>query len=135
VAFIDTVYADTLIGESARRALAPTQAAFDTFEEAARADVQSAAQAAGYALGDTTTNAMVRRLTLAAWFVHAGGFRQGLTAPAAIMQAYEDLDRVRAGSMPIPGLSPSTEDGVGGILVSSTSGRPPRLTRDKLTGF
>jgi hypothetical protein len=137
VAFIDTTYVDSAIGTSLRGALAPSTAAFNIYEKQARAAVQAAAQVAGYSIGNTSTNDMVQLLTLGQWFFFAAGMRKGIETPPAIQASIDKLAEVRDGRWPLPGLSPSTEDGVGGSKFSdtsetSTASRHAYFSRDKL---
>lgn len=121
MAFIDTDYVDNAIGSDVRSNVAPDSNAFDQFEAMARAKVKAACAFAGYELGDTTTNDMVKMLTLGQWVWIAYGARKGLEVPGAILDSLRLLDGVRQGEVPIPGLTPSSRDGVGGTKFSTTS--------------
>ncbi len=121
MAFLTAGYIDQAIGTATRVALAANTAAVLFFEKLARAEVQAAAQVAGYSLGNTSTNDMVQWLALAQWFRLAGGLKKGLVVPDAVQVAIEDLQLVREGKKPIPGISPSTEDGIGGTKFSESS--------------
>lgn len=114
-----------------------TSSAFAQYEAWARGDVKSAAENAGYTLGDTTSNATVKRLAIAAWYSMAGGGRKGLPIPDRIKEDLYRLEQLREGNYRIPGLSPSERDGIGGVKFSSTSttatnGRTQYFSRSKL---
>lgn len=111
--------------------------AFAQFEAWARGDVQSAALNAGYALGDTTTNDTVKRLSIAVWYSHAAGVRKGIEIPDRIKDDLYRLEQLRVGEYRLPGLTPSARDGIGGVKFSSTSttatnGRVQYFSRSKL---
>lgn len=138
MAFLTSGYVDLAIGTTLRQALAPSTAAFNVYEGQARAAVQAAAQVAGYSLGNTSTNDMVRLLSLGQWYFFAAGNRKGIETPASIKESIDKLAEVRDGRWPIPGLSPSTRDGVGGVAFSSTTesatgGRAQYFSRTKMT--
>lgn len=137
MAFISSGYVDIAIGTNTRLALAATAGAFDQFERMARARVTAACQVAGYSLATSSSNDMLQYLTLGQWYVVAGGLRKGIEPPAAIADSLWQLDQVRKGDMPIPGLSPSQTNGIGGHVFTTTStyssnARVPRFTRNKL---
>lgn len=136
--FITSAYVDLALGTATRIALAPTTAGFIVFEGMARAEVQAAAQVAGYSIGNTSSNDMVKLLAVGQFFLAAGGLKKGLPPSEYIQRAIADLDLVRTGKKPIPGLSPSTEDGIGGTQFSSSSdddtdGRVQHFSRAKLS--
>ena len=140
MAYVDSAYLDLLIGTATRTALAANTAAVTAFEKLARAEVQAAAQVAGYTISNTSTNDMVQWLAAAQWFRFAGGLKKGLNVPEAVQIAINDLELVRKGEKPIPGLSPSTEDGIGGTKFSETSedsetSRPQYFSRAKLSSW
>lgn len=127
MAFIDTTYVDNAIGTATRLALAPTTAAFTQYEGQARAKVRSAAAVSGYSLGTASSNDFVRLLTLGQWYFFAGGLRKGLEIPPALAESIDMLEAVRSGEMPIPGLDPSSRDGVSGVKFSATTGTSGRV--------
>lgn len=138
MAFLTTGYVDAALRTATRVALAPTTAAFLIYEGQARAAVQASAQVAGYSIGNTSTNDMVRLLALSQWFYFAGGFSKGIEPPPIVKEYMGKLEEVRAGNYPIPGLSPSTEDGISGTQFSSTDendaeGRIQFFSRSKLS--
>jgi hypothetical protein len=138
LAYLSTGYVDAALGTATRIAIAPTTAGFVIFEGQARAAVQAAAQVAGYSLGNTSTNDMVRLLALSQFFYFAGSFRKGIEPPPIVKEWFAKLDLVRTGEYPIPGLSPSTEDGIAGSQFSSTAeddseGRVQYFSRSKLS--
>lgn len=138
MAYLTAGYLDLIIGTATRTALAANTAAVSAFEKLARAEVQAAAQVAGYSIGNTSTNDMVQWLTAAEWFRLAGGLKKGIVVPDAVQVALEDLKLVREGKKPIPGLTPSTEDGIGGTKFSDTSetsssARVQYFSRSKMT--
>lgn len=138
MAYLTSGYVDLAVGTQLRSALAPSTAAFLIFEGQARAAVQAAAQVAGYSIGNTSTNDMVRLLALSQWFYFAGGFRRGIEPPPIVKEYFDRLEQVRKGEYPIPGLTQSTEDGISGSQFSSTdetstTSRPQFFSRTKLT--
>lgn len=137
MALIDTSYVDNAIGTALRITVAPSTAAFNQYEEQARAVVQAAAQVAGYSVGNTSDNATVQLLALGQWYRFATGLRKGIEIPEPIQASIDQLALVRTGDLPIPGMSPSTRDGIGGVKFSDTdensdSGRPQYFSRSKL---
>lgn len=137
MAFLTIGTVNLAIGTATRSALCNT-AGFVAFEAMARAEVQSAAQVAGYSLGNTSTNGMVQWLTLGQWYVKAAMLRKGIEPPEMIRASIADLELVRKGEKPIPGVTPSTEDGIGGTQFSSTSeddadGRIQHFSRTKMS--
>jgi hypothetical protein len=140
MAFLTSGYVDLAVGTSTRVALSPTTSAFVIHEGMARAAVQASAQVAGYSLGNTSTNDMVRLLTLSQWFHFAGGFRRGIDPPPVVREYFDKLTELREGKWPLPGLTPSTEDGIGGVQSSSTNesdaeARVQYFSRTKLTSW
>lgn len=109
---------------------------FALFERWARSDVKAALQVAGYSASDTTTNETVERLAVARWCMHAFGTRKGFELPDTIRDDLYRLEQVREGNYPIPGLTPNSEDGIGGSKFSNTSasatnGRPRYFSRSE----
>lgn len=132
---------DNALGIATRIALVGsatgTSSAFAQFEEWARSDVQSAALNAGYELDDTTTNAAIKRLSIAVWYSYAAGARKGMPIPDRIRDDLYRLEQLRVGEYRLPGVTPSSRDGVGGVKFSSTSttatnGRVQYFSRSKL---
>ena len=112
-----------------------TNSSFAQHEAWARGDVQSAALNAGYELGDITTNATVKRLAIAAWYSMAAGARKGLPIPDRIKEDLYRLEGLRTGRYRLPGVSPSEQDGIGGVKFSATTGANGRaqvFSRKKL---
>lgn len=137
---ITSGYVDLAVGTATRVALSPSTSAFVIHEGMARAAVNASAQVAGYSLGNTSTNDMVRLLTLSQWFHFAGGFRRGIDPPPVVREYFDKLTELREGKWPLPGLTPSTEDGIGGVQFSAstataTSGRVQHFSRSKLTSW
>lgn len=117
-----------------------TASSFGQYEKWARSDVQAAAQVAGYSLGDTTSNDTIKRLAIAKWYSLAASIRSGIPIPDEIREQLFRLEQLRLGQYPIPGLTPSSRDGVGGSKFSSqsetsTSGRTQFMSRSKLFGW
>lgn len=130
--FIDTTYVDNAIGTATRLAMAPNTGAFLQYERQARAKVTAAAAVAGYSLATSSSNDLIRLMTLGQWYFFAGGLRKGLETPPAISDALDMLEQLRAGQLPVPGLTPSSRDGVSGVRFSATSGadgRPQYFSR------
>ena len=137
MAYLTIGYVNVALGTATRSALANT-AGFALYEKMARAEVQSAAQVAGYSLGNTSTNDMIQWLTLGQWYLFAGGLKKGLQPSEFVQRSIETLELVRKGEKPIPGVTPSTEDGIGGTQFSSTSeddadGRIQHFSRTKMS--
>lgn len=145
MAILTPQYVDNAIGTGTREALVGTAtgtgSAFLQHEAAARAIVASRAAVKGYTIAEDTDNDFVRLLVLGQWYALAGGLKKGLELPPAIADAMAKLDQVAKtgdGALPIPGLSPSTRDGVGGVRFSRTSGPDGRrqyLSRKALVNW
>lgn len=135
MAFIDREYVNRALGEETTRKLAPTDDDFMQYESQARAVVRSAAQAAGYTLGETTNIELIKLATLGQWYLFAGGLRHGLELPPALQQSINLLEGIRTGTIPIPGMTPSTSAGVGGVKFSSPRVRRQYFARSKMWGF
>ena len=117
-----------------------TGSAFGLFERWARSDVKAALQVAGYTPGDTTTNDTVIRLAIARWCMHANGTRKGMEIPPTIREDLYRLDQVRTGDYPIPGLTPDSEDAIGGskfsVIASNATNSTARYFKPgSLKGF
>lgn len=132
MAFIDRAYVNRAVGEGTSLGLAPTDEDFNQYEAQACSVVRSAALAAGYQLGESTDNELVKLATLGQWYFLAGGCRHGLEVPPAIQQAINLLEAIRTGSLPIPGMTPSTSGGVGGVKFSSPLTKPQHFARSKM---
>lgn len=133
MAFITSGYVDLMIGTALRGKLTPSSAIFAQHEAAARALVSAAARPAGYTLGTTTDDELIKLATFGQWYVLAGGLRKGLEPPPSVKEAMSILASLRKGELP-PGLAPDRRDGIGGTRFSSQTGaraRTTKLTRDK----
>lgn len=126
MAYIDTTYVDNAIGSDVRSAVAPTTAAFNQFEAAARARIKEAASGAGYTLGDTTTSAQVQDLTLGVFIILSYSQTKGITVPPEFRDTFYRLDDIRTGKAKLIDYTPSSRDGVGGATFSATSGTSGR---------
>lgn len=145
MAIITAGYVDRAIGTATRVAFVGTAtgtgSAFLQHEAAARAVVASRAQVKGYAIGTSSDNAFVKLLVLSQWYFLAGGMRKGLEVPPAIaegLRALEQVSKTGDGALPIPGMTPSTEDGIGGVQFSTTTGTDARVqyfSRDKMRSW
>jgi len=138
--YLDTDDFDALVGGRTRLVLFDDSAAedgtgysstlFDRAAQLASIRARAAMENAGYSPGDSTTEDGVTIVALAALISFAFG-RKGLSVPEATQTILADLlEGVRVGDVPIPNLSPSSADGVGGIKstdrsTTSTTGRPP----------
>ena len=81
--------------------------------------VQSAALAAGYALGDTTTSEIVKEATLGQFLLLMYGRKE--RKPPAVHQTYVDMcEAIRSGLIPIPNETPVSQDAVGGVEFTSS---------------
>lgn len=134
MAILTTEYVDNAIGTATRIAFVGsatgTGSAFLQHEAAARSIVASRAAVKGYAIGTSSDNDFVRTLVLGQWYMMAGGLRKGLEVPDAIRNAIVALEQVAQsgeGALPIPGMTPSTEDGIGGVKFSSSTGTGARV--------
>lgn len=145
MAIITAGYVDRAIGTATRIAFVGTASsagsAFAQFERTARSVVASRAAVKGYAIGTSSDNAFVQMLVLGQWYFFAGGMRKGLEVPPAINDALVKLDQVSKegeGALPIPGLTPSTRDGIAGVKFSETTGATARVqyfSRTKMSGW
>lgn len=141
MAYFTSGHVDNAITTSTRIGLVGSAVAagspFAQFEAWARADVKSAAMNAGYELTDTSTDANVQRLAIAAWYSYAAGARKGIEIPDRIKEDLFRLEQLRRGEYRLPGLTASARDAVGGVkfsstIASSTSGRVQYFSRGKL---
>lgn len=144
MAWLTTTYVDNVIGSTTRSAVAPSTAVFNQFEATARVKVIAVLQHAGYASPGTSLTTgldsthFLRMLCAAQWCREAFGARKGIKFPPAITDGFDLLNAVWDKKIPVPGLSPSDEDGYGGSRFSATSGdssRPQQFSRSKLAGF
>lgn len=149
MAIITAGYVDRAIGTATRIAFVGTAtgtgSAFAQHEAAARSIVASRAQVKGYAIGTSSDNAFVQLLVLGQWYWLAGGMRKGLEVPPAIGDAMAKLDEVAPkdsskAALPIPGMTPSTDDGIGGSQFSQSIGtsstdRVQYFSRSKMQGW
>jgi len=91
-------------------------------QEMASELARAALENAGYAPGDSSTNRGVINVAIAAFIGMAYG-RVGLEIPPALETRFGGLlEGTRTGEVPVPGLSASKEDGVGGVRFSPTTG-------------
>lgn len=105
---------------------------FEKAADLASAMARAVAENAGYNTGDgdSSDNDMVKALALS-YLVHMAYGRRQREVPAALSAILAPLpEGVWSGDLPIPGLTPSAADAVGGIASTdrsptSTSGRPP----------
>jgi len=141
MAWFTSAELDDFIGSGTRAALDGSDTdTFDQFEAQARATVQSVLISQGYTVGTTTTNTFVKMLAMGQWYLFAASTRKGIEMPESVKQIIGMLNAVFEGRLPIPGLTPSAADGVGGVKASSSSetsdvGRPPRMKRSDLRGW
>jgi hypothetical protein len=152
--WITTSYIDNLIGSTQRTAVAPTDTVFDQYELGARGTVISCLLSNGYVGtpdGDATltsgtlTTGFLQKLTAGVWLRDAYALRKGITLPPVAQDAIAILNAMLADardgtklSPPVPGLSRSTADGLGGTVFPATTGpngRPPMFSRQKLWTF
>jgi len=136
--FVTSGEVDLIIGTGTREALMPTTQVFEALEVKARALVRSAAKPAGYTLGDTTDDELIKLATIGQLYMLAGGLRKGIEPPAAVKEAISILDQLREGKLPPPDLDPSPRDGIGGTLFSSRFGpnrRAQRFSMKKLSSY
>lgn len=125
-AYITAVDVDAFIGQATRSALFNDGNGFttSTFLKVvynASSLVKAAAHAAGYtSLGDTTTNDTIKTATLGQFLVMAYNRKQQ-RVPAEFYEQINLTSEIREGRVPIPGMSPSTQDAVGGVSFSETS--------------
>lgn len=127
-AYITTTDVDALIGTDVRQALftTPTVAYssthFDRVVELASALVKSAAKNAGYTLGDTSTDELVKLATLAEFIKMAPANRKGIKVGAEFVAQFGGtMEAIRNGSLPLAA-DPDLVGGVGGATFSATTG-------------
>ena len=127
-AYITSTDVDAMIGLDVRQSLftTPTVAYssthFDRVVEIASALVKSAAKNAGYTLGDTTTDDLVKVATLAEFLKIAPANRKGITVGKAFIEQYGGtMEAIRNGSLPLA-TAPDAAAGVAGSEFSSTTG-------------
>lgn len=113
---------------------------FDQYELEARATVSAVMQYAGYTAPDsidrtTVTGAFLAKLCASVLVRDAYGNRKGVMLPPFVQDGLDMLDAVYQKKLPIPGLSPNTRDGYGGLKVASSTVKPARYGRGDLGGF
>jgi len=143
MAILSAGYVDRAIGTATRIAFVGTAtgtgSAFAQFEAQARSVVAARAALKGYTIPTDSDNDFVRLLVLGQWYFFAGGMRKGLEVPPAIADAINKLDEVtrKENALPIPGMTPDTEDGIGGTKFSnaSASGRVQYFSREKMRNW
>lgn len=144
-ALIDTDDVDAVIGTDVRQKLFTDEAdsgvysstKFTRVVNLASAMANAALSNAGYPVGDSTTNDMVKLLALSI-AVRMAYARKQQEPPADVLSLLGGLpEGVRAGDVPVPGLSPDAQDAVGGVKFtgSSTSvtGDKPPIFKDLRT--
>jgi len=102
---------------------------FDRACQFASIRARAAMERAGYSPGASTTEDGVKMVALAAVVAFAYG-RKSLSVPTATQEILAGLlEDVGVGDVPIPGIEPSADQGIGGVettsrSTTSTSGRP-----------
>lgn len=137
MAILTSGYVDLAIGTATRLALAPSTAAFAQYETQGRMAVIAKAAVAGYVIATNSANDKVKELVLGQWYVKALGWRKGMQLPPNVAISVNELEQVQNGVLPIPGMTPTSRDAVGGVKFSSTStttGRPQYFSRSQLKG-
>lgn len=144
--YVTTTDVDALIGTDERKALwddtAPRDGSnfstslFNRTVDLASILVQSAAENAGYALGATSTNDMVKLATLVVVVPWAFG-RRGKSPPDNVLRLAEAVpEALRVGSLSIPGMDPAAGESIGGSKwvdsTTGTQGRPPVFSDGKM---
>jgi hypothetical protein len=128
-ALIDTADVDAVIGEDVRQRLFTDSAddgayngtKFTRAVNLASAMANAALENAGYPVGDSTTNDTVKLLTLSI-FVRMAYARKQQAPPEDVVALLGGLpEGVRAGDVPVPGLSPDAQDAVGGVKFSGST--------------
>ena len=142
--WVSRTYANIAVGTAVMNAIAPTTAVFNQYEHSARSKVLAILAHAGYespgtALTDGTDSAaFLRSVCVAQLCREAAGNRKGITFPVAVTDAFELLNAVYEKRLPVPGMTPSTSAGYGGVKISAGTGsaaRPQVFARGKLTGY
>lgn len=146
-AYLATSDVDALIGANERQALFSDDNTvagysvtyFTSLNEKASAVIQSAAKNAGYTLGATTTDDLVKLCTLGQIIAMAYG-RKGLLVPSQWQYIVDMRTDLINGNLPLS-MSPDAADAVGGLQWSdqtSTTGNGGRVqifSRLKLQGY
>lgn len=154
--WITTTYVTNLIGSTQRLAVAPDDTVFDQYELGARSTVISCLLANGYTntpdgasslTAGTLTTGFLQKLTAGVWLRDAFALRKGVQLPPVAQDAIAILNAMlsdaRNGTAlapPVPGLSRSTSNGLGGTKFPATTGtsdaaRPQMFSRDRLRTF
>lgn len=150
MAWVDSTRIDRLLGNSTlRQRLFSVDGSYDAnafaqYEAAARSKIVSYLLYAGYAdPGDTLSSGTTSEAFLAdlcAMLMVRNAFAQakGIAWPAGLREATDqtlaDLTAIYEKKLPVPGLTPSTVNGYGGVDVSSVletdeDARPQRFNR------
>lgn len=127
--YIDGTYVDSFIGNDAREALftipGGTYSAteFTQVVEAASDFVKSCCLAAGYStIGDTTTDGVVMLATLAQFLLMAPPARKGYDVANKLVEQFGGLpSAIRAGTIPLPTLTPDPIMSVGAASFTSSN--------------
>lgn len=125
-AYIDADYIDAFIGADTRTAIFTTPTAaysaaqLTTVIQSASADVKMAAKNAGYTLGDTTTDDIVKKATLVQ-FLRTVNTRKGVSVGEDFIKLWGDyLGGIYRGEIPLDG-TPDTSSAVGGAKFSENA--------------
>lgn len=123
-AYIDSDYIDAFIGSDEREGLFTDNGTYTASYEtqvitSASERVLAAANAAGYSLGSTTTNELVKQATFGQFIVLAYG-RKGLTPPERYTTEILMADNIRLGRIIITSSSPDNLQAVGAADFTSS---------------
>lgn len=154
MAWVDTDYVDNVLGSTQLRSIlfsvggTFSATAFTQAEASARARVLSYIEQAGYSNPGETIDAttvsgalladLVASLMIARAFARGRGIQWPPGIQDSVAASLADLESIRLGELPIPGMTASTTTGYGGVTTSvtssstSTSTRPQVFSRDAL---
>ena len=137
--YIDATYVDAFISAGRRQklftdpAVGSYTASFFTQQVTSASElVKSAAKTAGYVLGDSTSDEVVKLATFGQLIMMAYG-RKNEAVPEQFATAVNLAAAVRNGDLPLTS-SPTSRDAVGGVsfLEQGTSERPAVFTNNKM---
>lgn len=137
-AYIDSTYVDNAIGSGVRAAYVDSTALTQLIN-AASAVVKSAAKNSGHALGDTTSDDLVKLATFGVMLPMLYGVK-GSKVPDQFLVAVNIADSVITGKLPLLETTPSAETAVGGNSftesdATATDSVPQIFGRGSMTGY
>lgn len=141
MAYIDATFIDQRMSDDVRQALFDDGSGYQSsyltaLIEDADAVVDAALANAGYSTGLVTPPQLVKLASFGQFLAQAYG-RKGLKVPDQFLTFVNLAEGIRSGAVPVPSMTPTARDAVGGVSFSEssstiTSARPQVFSRAKL---